>query len=310
MSAEVESAKLTSVKEVDYLDEDKPIRTQNFALLSFLSPEDVLVNKEAYMFSKFITKFSDDMNALLDGISAKYSDSKDFVDSMKENNSYIFNPKDMSEQYGFYKSINNNELESSYHRDNNFVTSIRGIKVRGVFDTIEEAKNRCEFIKKIDNKFNIYIAQVGCWCPWSPNPECLENQEYAETQLNTLMKEYKKNMNDKDVIFENRKSALFSNNTPAAGNDITIVDVPLVQTETDTPVDNDVVTDAGADAVVDNAVVDAGAVVDADADADAVVDNAVADAASSTEPEEIEMSEVKKSIEQIDGWSSQKLGIQ
>ena len=292
MSAEVEveSVKLTSVKEVDYLDEDKPIRTQNFALLSFLSPEDVLVNKEAYMFSKFIAKFSDDMTALLDGISTKYSDSKDFVDSMKENNSYIFNPKDMSEQYGFYKSINNNELESSYHRDNNFVTSIRGIKVRGVFDTIEEAKNRCEFIKKIDNKFNIYIAQVGCWCPWSPNPECLENQEYAETQLNTLMKEYKKNMNDKDVVFENRKSALFANNTPAAGNDITIVDEPIARTETDTPVDTDVVT--SADAVTD------------------AVTEAVTDAVTATEPEEIEMSEVKKSIEQIDGWSSQKLGIQ
>jgi hypothetical protein len=62
--------------------------------------------------------------------------------------------EDMSEQYGFYKSINNQELESSFHRDNNFITSIRGIKVRGVFDTIDEAKNRSEFIKKIDNKQN------------------------------------------------------------------------------------------------------------------------------------------------------------
>ena len=145
------SANITSVKEVDYLDEDKPIRGQNYVLLSFLSPEDVLVNKEAYMFSQFITKFSNDMSALLDGISEKYSDSKDFVSSIKENNAYIFNPKDMSEQYGFYKSINNEKLESEYHRDNNFVTSIRGIKVRGVFDPIEEAKNRSEFIKKIDN---------------------------------------------------------------------------------------------------------------------------------------------------------------
>ena len=296
MSAEVEaeSAKLTCVKEVDYLDEDKPIRSQNFALLSFLSPEDVLVNKEAYMFNKFITKFSDDMTALLDGISSKYGDSKDFVDSIKENNAYIFNPKDMSEQYGFYKSINNHDLESSYHRDNNFITSIRGIKVRGVFDTIEEAKNRCEFIKKIDNKFNIYIAQVGCWCPWSPNPECLENQEYAETQLNTLMKEYKKNMNDKDVLFEGRKSALFANNKPEQGNDITIVDEPKetgdseqVSSELpveDTPVDPDV-PDVVADAVANAS-------------------------ATSTEPEVIEMSEIKKSIEQIDAWSSQKLGIE
>ena len=36
MSTE-ESTNVTSVKEVDYLDEDKPIRGQNFVLLSFLS---------------------------------------------------------------------------------------------------------------------------------------------------------------------------------------------------------------------------------------------------------------------------------
>jgi hypothetical protein len=267
---------VTSVKEVDYLDEDKPIRGQNFVLLSFLSPEDVLVNKEAYMFSQFITKFSEDMTKLLDGISAKYSDSKDFVDSVKENNAFIFNPKDMSEQYGFYKSVNNQELETSYHRDNNFTTSIRGIKVRGVFDTIEEAKNRSEFIKKIDNKFNIYIAQVGCWCPWSPNPDCLENQEYAETQLNTLMKEYKKNMTDKDVVFENRKSSLFASGaSAAAGSANEIVSI----TEEST---------AGA--------------------AGASIEDAMATAA--TEPETIELSELKDSIEKVDGWSSQKLGLE
>jgi hypothetical protein len=253
---------VTSVKEMDYLDEDKPIRGQNYVLLSFLSPEDVLVNKEAYMFNQFITKFSNDMTTLLDGIQSKYSDSKDFVDSIKENNSYIFNPKDMSEQYAFYKSINNHDLESSFHRDNNFMTSIRGIKVRGVFDSLEEAKNRSEFIKRIDNKFNIYIAQVGCWCPWSPNPESLENQEYAETQLNTLMKEYKKNMNDKDVVFENRKTTLFNNNK------------------------------------------------DTEAITDEVPPSDELSSEPSSVPESIEMSEIKESIEQVDTWSAQKLGIQ
>jgi len=263
------TSSVTSVKEVDYLDEDKPIRGQNYVLLSFLSPEDVLVNKEAYMFNKFITKFSDDMTTLLDGISAKYSDSKDFVDSVKENNSYIFNPKDMSEQYGFFESTNNQDLESSYHRDNNFITSIRGIKVRGVFDSLEEAKNRSEFIKRIDNKFNIYIAQVGCWCPWSPNPECLENQEYAETQLNTLMKEYKKNMNEKDVVFENRKSSLFnSSNSSVEGTTNSSTD-PSFNSSVEVTTDNDTLSN-----------------------------------------KTIELSEIKDSIEQIDAWSSQKLGIQ
>ena len=281
------SANITSVKEVDYLDEDKPIRGQNYVLLSFLSPEDVLVNKEAYMFSQFITKFSNDMTALLDGISEKYSDSKDFVSSIKENNAYIFNPKDMSEQYGFYKSINNEKLESEYHRDNNFVTSIRGIKVRGVFDTIEEAKNRSEFIKKIDNKFNIYIAQMGCWCPWSPNPDCLENQEYAETQLNTLMKEYKKNMTDKDVLFENRKASLFPPQT--------------------------VVEDAEETEATDTEAATTGATEITEAVAEATgaaTTNEVVAADATVAAEGIEMSEVKSSIEQVDAWSSQKLGIQ
>ena len=286
-----ESTSVTSVKEVDYLDEDKPIRGQNFVLLSFLSPEDVLVNKEAYMFSEFIKKFSSDMTALLDGIASKYSDSKDFVDSVKENNAYIFDPKDMSEQYGFYKSVNNQELEASYHRDNNFITSIRGIKVRGVFDTIEEAKNRSEFIKKLDSKFNIYIAQVGCWCPWSPNPDCLENQEYAETQLNTLMKEYKKNMNDKDVVFENRKTSLFN----SAANQV------IPEEPTDATADEEVSADT-ADVSADTADVSAEAATEVVVGTDAEGSDATADP--------IEMSELKDSIEQVDAWSAQKLGIQ
>jgi hypothetical protein len=290
-----ESINITSVKEVDYLDEDKPIRGQNFVLLSFLSPEDVIVNKEAYMFSEFIKKFSNDMTAFLDGISSKYSDSKDFVDSVKENNAYIFNPKDMSEQYGFYKSVNNQELESSFHRDNNFITSIRGIKVRGVFDTIEEAKNRSEFIKKLDSKFNIYIAQVGCWCPWSPNPDCLENQEYAETQLNTLMKEYKKNMNDKDAVFENRKTTLFNN----AANQVVPADTADAADAADAA---DVVPSE-----LESTPEETGDAADA-ADAEVVIgtDAKGSDPTADT----IEMSELKDSIEQVDAWSAQKLGIQ
>jgi hypothetical protein len=211
---DVENPVLVSTKEVDYLDEDKPIRGQNFVLVSFISPEDVIVNKEAYIFSKFIEKFSGDMKTLLESLKEKYPEQKDMVNTIVENNNFLFNHVEMNEQFNFFKSVNSEDLEKNYHIDNNFITSIRGIKVRGTFDTIEEAKNRCEFLKKIDNKFNIYIAQVGCWCPWSPNPECLENQEYAETQLNTLMKEYKKNMDNRDVVFENRKQTIASNAAP------------------------------------------------------------------------------------------------
>jgi hypothetical protein len=203
---------LVSTKEVDFLDEDKAIRNQNYCCLSFLSPEDVLVNKENYYFFKFLENFSKDMSMLLDNLSLKYPDSKDLVDTIKSNHNYIFNTKDMDEQYKFFKSVHSDDIEKEFHRENNFTTSVRGIKVRGVFDTVEEAKNRCEFLKKVDNKFDIYIGQVGCWCPWSPNPNDLQDQEYSETQLNTLMKQYKKNMDDRDEVFDKRKADGISRN--------------------------------------------------------------------------------------------------
>ena len=197
---------LVSTKEIDFLDEDKPIRNQNYCLLSFLSPEDVLINKDVYYFSRFLDKFGKDMKSLLENLELKYPDSKDLVETIKTNHAYIFETKELNEQLKFYKSVNGEEIERDFHRENNFITSVRGIKVRGVFDTVEEAKNRCEFLKKVDNKFDIYVAQVGCWCPWSPNPSDLNEQEYAETQLNTLMKQYRKNMDERDEVFEKRRA--------------------------------------------------------------------------------------------------------
>jgi hypothetical protein len=187
------------------LDEDKPIRGQNYVLVSFVSPEDVIANKEAYYFSRFIDQFGKDMNTLFTGIQAKYPDAKDLIDTVKNNHLYISDVNEMQEQYKFFKSTNSADVEADYHRDNNFQTTIRGLKVRGVFDTLEEAKNRSEFLKKVDNKFNIFIGQVGVWCPWSPNPNDINNQEYSESQLNTLMKKYKENMDNKDIMFEKRK---------------------------------------------------------------------------------------------------------
>ena len=196
---------LVTTKEHDYLDEDKPIKNQNYCLLSFISPEDVIKNKESYYVKAFLDKFSKDMDTLFNGLKNINPDNTELIDNIKKEHGYLFDVNELDSQYKFSKSVNESEVERLYHKENNFQTSMRGIKVRGVFDTIEEAKMRSEFLKKQDKNHNIFIGQVGCWCPWSPNPDDLSNQEYSETQLNTLMKEYKKNQESKDEIFEQRK---------------------------------------------------------------------------------------------------------
>lgn len=197
--------KSVSCAEDDYLDQDKPIRNQNYVCMSFISPEDVILQKEVVFFNKYLSSFSSEMNLLLNNLAQKYPDDTGLFDVIRENNAYIFNANELQEQFKFFKSINGAKLESEYHSENKFQTSIRGIKVRGVYDTFEEADIRSKVLKKLGDKHNIFVGQVGCWCPWSPNPEDLENQEYAETQLNTIMKKYKENQDSRDMFYNERK---------------------------------------------------------------------------------------------------------
>ena len=41
----------------DYLDEDEPITGQKYALISFVSPENVLEKKELFFFERFLQNF-------------------------------------------------------------------------------------------------------------------------------------------------------------------------------------------------------------------------------------------------------------
>lgn len=192
---------------IDYLDEDETLRNQNYVCISFLNPEDVLKNKEAYYFSKFIENFSKDTNELFNNLKEKFPDQCDIIESVKDNHKYIFDSVEMNEQLNFFKNVNSEEIEKDFHKLNNFKTSIRGIKVRGVYDNIEQAKKRCEFLKSKDPYFHIYVAQVGCWLPYESNISAnVESQEYNEDQLNLLMKNYKQNKDDKDIVFDERKT--------------------------------------------------------------------------------------------------------
>jgi hypothetical protein len=203
---------VVSVKEQDYLEEDKVIRNQNFACLSFISPESVIDNKNVFFFSEFIKDFSNKMLELFDNLKEKYKNDSTSIDSLKDYYEYLFNQDMLQAQYKYFIEENNNKLENEYLEKNNFQTSIRGVKVRGVYDTLKEAQVRSEILKRIDTLHNIYIGQVGCWLPFDPTPGNIEEQEYSETQLNTLMKKYKENETAKDEHFEVRKQEMMNRN--------------------------------------------------------------------------------------------------
>lgn len=198
-------------KDTDYLDEDQPIRGQNYVCLSFISPEDLLANKDIFYFEHYMRNTAKDVANLLDSLSQKYPDDAQLMQTVRENHRHLFSEKEMQDDYRTFKAIRADDIEKEFSTKNEFRTSVRGIKVRGVYDTVGEAQNRAQQLKRQGDKFDIYVAQVGCWCPWNPNPESVQNVEYDEAQLNTLMKQYQENMNIRDLAFEDRKQQMINN---------------------------------------------------------------------------------------------------
>lgn len=200
------SDELVSTKVQDFLDEDPALRGQNYACISFVSPEEILSNKEVFYFQHFLKKFSTDLQQMIKDVSERFPDCAAVLHNIKDSHPHLFVPDQLQEEFRIFKNLENERIEKEFHELNEYRTTIRGVKIRGVFDTVAEAKNRADFLKRKGDKFDIFIAQVGCWCPWSPNPHDIADQEYAEIELNTFMKKYKENIAHKDEVYESRKA--------------------------------------------------------------------------------------------------------
>ena len=198
----------SQVKE-DFLEVDQPIPGQNYACMSFISPDKVLRNKEMFMFHKFMTQKCGEFEKAIDDITKKASDDlknkidRDLKSKLKLELKYTY--EQFKDKYDDFTYKFNKELQTAFDKENDFQTNVRGVKIRGVYNTQEEAQIRAKVLQRMDRSFNVYVGQVGFWLPWDPQADHVENEEYLEEELNTLMKEYKQNEIRKDMFYEEQK---------------------------------------------------------------------------------------------------------
>lgn len=88
---------------------------------------------------------------------------------------------------------------------------IRGLKIRGVYATKEDAGKRADELSKIDPDFHVFVGEVGKWLPWDPDPNDIEDQIYQEKELQDIMKGYKENLDKAKRMQEQRKRDMISN---------------------------------------------------------------------------------------------------
>jgi len=165
-------------KKPDYLEVDNIIPGQNYVCLSFLSPESLMQNKEAFKSVKFLQSYCKDQKLKFEDVYSSYQD-------------FIYKYED--------------KLQRDYDEQNDFQTSMRGLKVRGVFDTRQAAEDRAKKLSLTDSGFHTFVGQVGYWLPWDPNADKVADEVFQNNQLNDMMEKYQENNVNKDMFYEEQK---------------------------------------------------------------------------------------------------------
>jgi thymidylate synthase len=234
------SKEVNYTEKEDFLDEDKEIPGQKFCLLSFLSPEKVLTSKDSSFFSSFVRDY--EIQYKTKKLEAFLADTVRTVNSKLEAEAVKAEKLDLSgiavicrtsqvkmetvladlegyvrknqaeikettiqEAYEDFLYKNGTRLEEEFYAKNNFRTSVRGLKIRGVYASQGEAVARSKQLQRNDTIHNVFVGEVGKWLPWDPNPNAVAEQEYAEDQLNTLMKKYKENETARDTFYSEQR---------------------------------------------------------------------------------------------------------
>lgn len=68
-----------------------------------------------------------------------------------------------------------------------------GLKIKGVTETLDAAKNMCKKLIKNDPEFDIFTVEVGKFFPLAVEPTQVSDIEYQNEQLNKMMKSYLEN---------------------------------------------------------------------------------------------------------------------
>jgi len=198
---------------VDLLEEDKPIAQQKFVCVSFVSPENIIQQKEHFFFDRFVktwdlVKSMQKYAQFTAFLAYKYNlDPEQVTVDLNEfckEESVALAKESVTDDYKTYIEKYVEDLELEYNKKNDFQTSTRGIKIRGVFPSQEEAELRAKLLRENDPHFDVYVGPVGVWMPWEPDAYRTGQVNFLESQLNELMSKKQQNEASAKEYFDKR----------------------------------------------------------------------------------------------------------
>ena len=93
-------------------------------------------------------------------------------------------------------------------------TTLSGIKIRGVFEEYDDACKHAKRLQECDPYHHVFVGEMGKWLPHDPDPDSkyVKDFEYANEQLNNMMKSYVDNQEKAKLFHEQRKNDMVRKN--------------------------------------------------------------------------------------------------
>jgi chromosome segregation ATPase len=182
---------------VDYLDEDPIIPSQKYCVVSVLTPKNFKKSAEVENTATDVFSFTG-LIPVADGEVVTLETHNSLID---EHNKLLKEMVALKTELQGIKNKNDDEQKN---------ITMYTFKVRGAYETVDEAQKRIQYLNSIDNNVNIYLAEVGKWCPFDDDPEKAKDSVYKDEELNRLMKGYKENQEKGKQLFEQRKAEMVS----------------------------------------------------------------------------------------------------
>lgn len=175
--------KLVSVQEEDHLEEDDPILGQKFVCMSFIAPDDALPRKDVFYFEKYCEEvFKLRVESFASACVKTPEKASEFA------NVLVNDLSDLQSDYSSFLANSQVRLDDDFASRHPLKLTMSGFKVRGSYPDQESARKRAEALQRRDRSVDVFVAQVGAWCPFKPPAESIGEVVYDESQLNTMMK--------------------------------------------------------------------------------------------------------------------------
>ena len=201
------------------------------------SAANVAMNYYYNKFNEIITGYIRDQETIRDNDPEKQEISTEIINKLQkamtvinENNTpdtkYIDDLKkdfsDFNDIYQTFYETNKTKIFDAYNKSVNYVgPNVCAVKVLGVFENIEKAKESAKEIFIPNNPYNnMFIGEVGRWHAWSSDYTDCENTEYMNESLQKLMDSYKSNMKQRNDAFEKRREESIAKNKESSKNSI------------------------------------------------------------------------------------------